>query len=49
MQFDNTVYVIICVYMPYECRENEDFYLENLGITNAIIDDLECTCISLVG
>ena len=40
---------MLCVYMPYECSENEDMYLENLGIIKAIIDDLECTCISLVG
>ena len=35
--------------MPYECSENEDIYLEKLGIIKAIIDDVECTCISLVG
>ena len=35
--------------MSYECRKNEDIYLQNLGIIKAIIDDLDCTCISLVG
>ena len=49
MQFGNQIYVLICVYMPYECSESEDIYLEKLGIIKAIIDDLECTCISLVG
>ena len=49
MQFGNQIYVLICVYMPYQCSENEDIYLENFGIIKAIIDELECRCISLVG
>ena len=35
--------------MPYECRDNEDSYLENLGTLKTIIDELDCTCISVVG
>ena len=35
------------VYMPYECRENVDDYLENLGAIKTVIDELECTCIYL--
>ena len=35
--------------MPYECRENVDDYLENLGVIKTVIDELECTCISVLG
>ena len=35
--------------MPYECRENVDDYLENLGGIKTVIDELECTCISVLG
>ena len=35
--------------MPYECCDNEENYLDNLGIIKTIIDELECTCISILG
>ena len=35
--------------MPYECRDNEESYLDNLGIIKTIIDELDCTCISILG
>ena len=37
------------LYMPYECRDNEGSYLEKLGTLKTIIDELDCTCISVVG
>ena len=43
------IFVILCVYMPYECRDNEESYLDNLGTINTIIDELDCTCISILG
>ena len=49
IQFENQVYIILSVYMPYECRENVDDYLENLGVIKTIIDELQCTCISVLG
>ena len=36
--------MLLCVYMPYECRDNEGSYLENLGTLKTIIDELDCTC-----
>ena len=35
--------------MPYECRDNEESYLDNLGTINTINDELDCTCISILG
>ena len=49
IQQGNQICVILCVYMPYECRDNEESYLDNLGITKTIIDELDCTCISILG
>ena len=45
LQHGNQVYMLLCVYMPYECRDNEGSYLENLGTLKTIIDELDCTCI----
>ena len=49
IQQGNRICVILCVYMPYECRDNEESYLDNLGIIKTIIDELDCTCISILG
>ena len=38
IQQGNRICVILCVYMPYECRDNEESYLDNLGIIKTIID-----------
>ena len=35
--------------MPYECHDNEESYLDNFGIIKTIIDELDCTCISILG
>ena len=37
---DGRNYAIICVYMPYECNDNEDIYLEKLGVLHSILDEL---------
>ena len=49
IQQGNQIFVILCVYMPYECRDNEESYLDNLGTIKTIIDELDCTCISETG
>ena len=49
LQHGNQVYMLLCVYMPYECRDNEGSYLEKLGTLKTIIDELDCTCIYVVG
>lgn len=41
--------VFMSVYMPYNCDNNTDDYLEKLSILRAIIDDLNTSSIYLVG
>ena len=45
----NRTYVILCVYMPYESHAHEDLFLENLGTIKAVIEELDTTCISVLG
>ena len=35
--------------MPYESHDHEDLFLEHLDTLKAIIEDLNTTCISIVG
>ena len=49
IQQGNQICVILCVYMPYECRDSEESYLDNIGIIKTIIDELDCTRISILG
>lgn len=42
-------FILINVYMPYQCRENEDKYIEVLGALGALIEELDCTCYTIVG
>ena len=44
----NTV-VVISVYLPYQCPDNEVEYLEKLGYINAVTNDLDTTCFDIVG
>ena len=44
----NTV-VVISVYLPYQCPDNELEYLEELGYINAVTNDLDTTCFVIVG
>ena len=46
---DGRKYAIICVYMPYECNANEDIYLDKLGVLHSILDELDTTCVSILG
>ena len=46
---DGRKFAIICVYMPYECNANEDIYLEKLGVLHSILDELDSTCLSILG
>ena len=32
-----------------DIRENEDLYVENLGILKSLLDDIQCTNIAIVG
>ena len=42
-------YVILCVYMPYECHVNEADYVEKLGVLQSILSELDTTCVSILG
>lgn len=47
--FDARRFVIINVYLPFQCIDNEETYLNNLCELHAFIDELECTCFAVVG
>ena len=46
---NNKTYVILCVYMPYESVDNEDAFVEKLGVLSSIMEDIEVTCVSIMG
>ena len=41
--------VIVNIYMPYQCYNNEDQYLENLGYITSLIEELNCTNLVIIG
>ena len=41
--------VIVNIYMPYQCYNNEDQYLENLGYITSLIEELNCTSFVIIG
>ena len=41
--------VLLNVYLPYQCYENEEKFIECLGSLMNIINDLNCSCLSIVG
>ena len=42
-------YIIICIYMPYECRDTDDSYVENRGVLHSILDEMDTTRVSVLG
>ena len=46
---DSTKFVIINIYMPYQCHEHEDLYIERLGFIRAFIDELNSTNFIIIG
>ena len=42
-------FIILNVYLPYQCHENEAAFNNCLGMLSAIIDDLDCTCFAILG
>ena len=49
INLNNSMFVLLNVYLPYQCRENEDIYMENLGILKSLLDDIQCTNIAIIG
>ena len=41
--------VVLNLYIPYQCAENEEKYLEDLGEINTILQELDNTCYVIVG
>ena len=50
LKYGNKSHAILCVYMPCmaAASANDDIFLEYLGILLATIDELECTCVSII-
>ena len=46
---DDKKCLIINLYMPYQCHENEDCFLYRLGVLRALIEEVDSTCFVLLG
>ena len=46
---DGRKYAVLCVYLPFECPGNEETYLEKLGVLQAILTELDTSCVSVLG
>ena len=46
---DSSKFIILNIYMPYQCHEHEDLYLEQLGFIKSFIDDIDCTNFVIIG
>ena len=46
---DGKKYAVLSVYMPYECKANEDKYNEKLGVLHDIFCELQTSCVSILG
>ena len=40
---------VFSVYLPYQCSENEERYIHNLGALSAILEELESSCYVIMG
>ena len=41
--------VMLCIYLPYQCSKNQDEYLEKLGCLEALIEEVETSCFTILG
>ena len=46
---ETTKLVIFNIYMPYQCGENEELYIEQLGSISSFIEELNCTNFVIIG
>lgn len=49
VQLDTRKFIVINVYMPYQCDANEDRYLACLGTISSAIDEFGDTCFAIMG
>ena len=46
---DSTKLVVFNVYLPYQCIDNEDEYINCLGAIKSFIEELDCTNFLIIG
>ena len=46
---DGRKYAVLSVYLPFECPVKEETYLEKLGVLQAILSELDTSCVSILG
>ena len=49
VEHNTNVFVILNVYTPYECSQNEDEYMNRLAFISAFIKESVCTSIFILG
>lgn len=49
ISIDNTKLNIVSVYMPYQCHDNEEIYINNLGALSAIVEEFDHSCYVIMG
>ena len=42
-------FIVITIYMPYQCEENKETYKQYLGALDALLDELETTSVVILG
>lgn len=45
----NNVFIILNIYTPFECHDNEAVYLQRLAFIGSFIEESKCTCIYVMG
>ena len=45
----NRTFCLLNIYLPYDTRDNDDLYTERLGMLNAIMEEVDCSSINVVG
>lgn len=46
---DKNLFLILNVYTPYKCLQNENEYLNRLAFMRSFIKEIECACIFIMG
>ena len=49
LQLESTKFIIFNVYLPYQCKDNEDEYLSCLGCIKTFVKDIDCTNFLIIG
>lgn len=49
LQMESTKFVIFNIYLPYQCKDNEDDYLSCLGCIKTFMEDIDSTNFVIIG